>query len=70
MDNKYYKAKEGYTYKRIVDGFIMGNDLYLGDFIDGSEDVITNYEEVIDDTPKEERPDKKRNMLQKKEILK
>lgn len=70
MDNNYYKAKEGYTYKRIVDGFIMGNELYLGDFIDGSEDVITNYEEVIDDTPKEERPDKKRNMLQKKEILK
>ena len=50
----YYKAKEGYTYKRKIDGFIMGNELYLGLFIDGIDDVIENYEEVIDDSQKEE----------------
>ena len=54
----HYKAKEGYTYKRKIDGFIMGNELYLGKFIDGTDDVIENYEEVvddnIDDNPQEE----------------
>lgn len=50
----HYKAKEGYTYKRKIDDFIMGNELYLGKFIDGTDDVIENYEEVIDDTPQEE----------------
>ena len=43
-----YKAKEGYTYKRKVDNFIMGNELYLGLFIDGAQDTIDNYEEVVD----------------------
>ena len=42
------KAKEGYTYKRTIDDFIMGNELYLGLFIDGTEDTIDNYEEVED----------------------
>lgn len=50
----YYKAKEGYTYERKIDEFIMGNELYLGKFIDGTDDVIENYKEVIDDSPKEE----------------
>ena len=50
----HYKAKEGYTYKRKIDDFIMGNELYLGIFIDGTDDVIENYEEVIDDIPQEE----------------
>ena len=54
MENNYYKAKEGYTYRRKVDNYIMGNELYLGLFIDGTEDVIENYEEVLDETPKEE----------------
>ena len=44
----HYVAKEGYTYKRKVDGFIMGNELYLGLFINGTEDTIENYEEVED----------------------
>ena len=44
----HYNAKEGYTYKRKIDGFIMGNELYLGKFIDGTDDVIENYEEVVD----------------------
>lgn len=53
-ETNHYKAKEGYTYKRKVDDFIMGNELYLGIFIDGTDDAIDNYEEVIDDTPREE----------------
>lgn len=48
MDSNYYKAKEGYTYRRKLDGFIMGNELYLGLFVDGTQDTIDNYEEVID----------------------
>ena len=47
-ETNYYKAKEGYTFKRKVDNFIMGNELYLGKFIDGTDDVIENYEEVED----------------------
>ena len=50
----HYKAKEGYTYKRKIDGFIMGNELYLGKFIDGTDDVIENYKEVVDDASQEE----------------
>ena len=53
-ETNHYKVKEGYTYKRKIDDFIMGNELYLGKFIDGADDVIENYEEVIDDTPEEE----------------
>ena len=52
-ETNHYKAKEGYTYKRKVDDFIMGNELYLGLYIDGTQDTIDNYEEVIDDTPQE-----------------
>ena len=48
MENKHYTAPEGKTYRRKVDGFIMGNDMYLGKFIDGTDDVIENYEEVED----------------------
>lgn len=47
-ETNHYKAKEGYTYKRKVDDFIMGNELYLGLYIDGTQDTIDNYEEVID----------------------
>ena len=48
MEYTHYKAQECYTYKRKVDSFIMGNELYLGLFIDGTEDIIDNYEEVKD----------------------
>ena len=51
----HYIAKEGYTYKRKIDGFIMGNELYLGKFIDGTQDTIDNYEEVIDENPQLEK---------------
>ena len=47
-ETNHHKAKEGYTYKRKVDDFIMGNELYLGLYIDGMQDTIDNYEEVID----------------------
>ena len=53
-ETNHYKAKEEYTFKRKVDGFIMGNELYLGLFIDGTQDTIDNYEEVIDKNPQEE----------------
>ena len=46
MERLTYKASEGMTYKRKVDGHIMGNELYLGLFIDGTEDSIDNYVEV------------------------
>lgn len=48
---KEYKASEGKTYRRRVDGYIMGNHLILGKFIDGTDDVIENYEEVDDENP-------------------
>lgn len=48
METNHYTAREGMTYRRKVDGFIMGNDMYLGKFIDGTDDVIENYEEVDD----------------------
>ena len=32
----------------------MGNELYLGKFIDGTDDVIENYKEVVDDASQEE----------------
>ena len=55
-ETNYYKAKEGYTFKRKVDNFIMGNELYLGKFIDGTDDVIENYEEVEDPDYSKEAP--------------
>lgn len=48
MKTNHYKAQEGMTYQRKVDGYIMGNELYLGKFIDGTDDVIENYEEIPD----------------------
>lgn len=53
-NDNHYKAKNGYTYRRKVDNYIMGNELYLGLFIDETEDTIENYEEVLDETPNEE----------------
>lgn len=50
----HYKAQKGMTYRRKIDGYIMGNELYLGKFIDGTDDIIENYEEVEDPDSKEE----------------
>ena len=47
-ETNHYNAKEGYSYKRKVDDFFLGNELYLGLYIDGTQDTIDNYEEVID----------------------
>ena len=47
-DNNHYIADEGKTFMRIIDSKIMGNELYLGLFIDGSEDIIDNYKEEVD----------------------
>jgi hypothetical protein len=46
METNHYIAQEGMTYQRKVDGYIMGNELYLGKFIDGTDDVIENYDEI------------------------
>ena len=48
MERKKYTASEGKTFRRKVDGLLMGNQMYLGLFIDGTEDAIENYEEVDD----------------------
>ena len=47
-DNNHYIADEGKTFVRLIDGKIMGNDLYLGLFVDGSEDTIDNYKEEVE----------------------
>ena len=44
----HYTADEGKTFRRIEDSFIMGNDMYLYNYIDGTPDNIENYEEVDD----------------------
>ena len=47
-DNNHYIADEGKTFVRLIDNKIMGNYLYLGLFVDGSEDTIDNYKEEVD----------------------
>ena len=46
--NNHYIADEGKTFVRLIDNKIMGNELYLGLFVDGSEDTIDNYKEEVD----------------------
>lgn len=41
IKDNYYKAKDGYTFKRTDNQKIYGRDLYLGE-----GDSIFNYEEV------------------------
>lgn len=43
------KAKEGYIFRRIIDGMIFGNEIYLGiDYSTGEarEDLPEYYEEI------------------------
>ena len=47
-NNNHYIADEGKTFVRLIDGKVMGNDLYLGLFVDGSEDTIDNYKEEVE----------------------
>lgn len=51
----HYTADERKTFMRIEDGFIMGNDMYIGKYIDGTDDVIGNYVEIDDPNPKSEQ---------------
>jgi hypothetical protein len=69
MKKKIYNASEGMTYRRRVDGFIMGNKLILGKFIDGTDDVIENYEEVVDENPRPRREHRRRPMSPKERFL-
>lgn len=48
MEFTHVTAEKGMTFKRKIDGYIMGNDMYLGLFVDGSVDTIDNYEQVED----------------------
>ena len=57
---RYYRASEGMIYKRKIDGAIVGRSLYLGKFIDGSIDVIENYEEVIDEEFKKRKEEQEK----------
>jgi hypothetical protein len=69
MEKKIYNASEGMTYRRRVDGFIMGNKLILGKFIDGTDDVIENYEEVADENPRPRREHRRRPMSHRERML-
>lgn len=51
-------ADEGKLFKRKVDGFIMGESLQLGEFIDGTEDTIDNYEEIDDPDYEQKKAEK------------
>lgn len=45
-NNRLYLCDEGKVFRRISDGFIMGDGLDLGE-----NDVIENYEEIDDPNP-------------------
>jgi hypothetical protein len=66
MEKRIYNANEGITYRRRVDGHIMGNKLILGKFIDGTEDVIENYEEVADENPRRRPMSPKERVLERR----
>lgn len=46
--DNHYTADKGKTFRRKEDGFVMGNDMYLYNYIDGTPDKIENYEEIDD----------------------
>ena len=53
MNNMKIKAKEGNTFKRIHDGFMMGEIIHLGiDYSTGEprEDKAEYYEEIKDES--------------------
>ena len=55
MEKRIYTAGEGKTFRRKLDGHIMGSRMILGNFVDGTTDVIENYEEVVDENPVDRR---------------
>ena len=60
---KHWTAEKGHTFQRKIDNFIMGNSIYLGLFIDKTEDTIDNYVEIIDENYK----DKNNKLRRRKE---
>ena len=54
MEFTHVIAEKGMTFKRKIDGYIMGNEMYLGLFIDGSIDTIDNYVQVKDEIAHDE----------------
>ena len=48
VEPNHYTADKSKTFKRIEDGFLMGNDMFLYNYIDENPDSIDNYEEVED----------------------
>lgn len=62
MEKRIYIASEGMTFRRKSDGHIMRNRIILGKFIDGTDDVIENYEEVVDENPRPRREHHRRPM--------
>ena len=63
MEKRIYTASEGKTFRRKVDGHIMGNRMVLGNFVDGTPDEIDNYEEVVDENPIEDNPRHRRMLM-------
>lgn len=66
---KYYVAPEGMTYRRKVDNIIIGGTLYIVD----ENDVIDNYEVVIDERyqkKKEERAKRAEELKKRREEAK
>lgn len=55
MEKRIYIASEGQTFRRKSDGHIMGTSMILGNFADGTPDVLENYEEVVDENPRPRR---------------
>lgn len=64
MEKRIYTAGEGKTFRRKADGHIMGNRMILGNFVDGTPDVIENYEEVVDENPRRRPMSPRERMLE------
>ena len=42
----HWVADDGKAFIRKADGAVMGKEVYLHEYVDGTEDVIDNYEEI------------------------
>lgn len=68
MEKRIYIASEGMTFRRKSDGHIMRSKIILGNFADGTPDVIENYEEVVDENPRQRR-NQSRQMSYKERLI-
>ena len=69
---KYFTSSEGMIYRRKNDKTIVGKSIYLGKLIDGSDDNIDNYEEVVDQEYsklKEDRENMNNKMKYERELI-